>query len=429
MKKQKLDRTNAPEVFQNINIELNEPSLYVLNNKIPVYYLSSDNHDLICIQLIFKAGYAYNNINLQAEMTAAMLQKGTSKYSAYQIASEIDNYGAYLDITCQVDNAFVTLTCLKKNLKKLLPIVKSMISEATFREKEFKLYLHRNLQSFLTEEQKPKAIATKHFSKLIYGENTPYGTILESSDYDKIRIDCLSDFYINHYTPDNCTIIMSGPIDNTVLELLNENLGDFWKANSNKKSFVQINNPATGRTNIKRENALQSTIVIGKHVMPYQHPDYVQFNLLNIVFGGFFGSRLMKNIREDKGYTYGIYSKVILNQQASVFLIKVDTATETTEPTLKEIKNEIEIIKNELISEDELKLVKNYTIGNFMRSIDGVYNQAECFKDLFLRGSGLKMYVDNFKKLMLISPETLQATANKYLDLESMLTVVVGNVQ
>lgn len=428
MKQQLLDRTKAPEIFQSVDFELNEPELYLLDNQIPVYYLSSNKHELIRIKLIFDAGCAFNQIKLQAESTLAMLNKGTSKYSAYKTAAEIDNYGAYLKFDCRNDQSIITLTCLKKNLQKLLPIIRSMISEATFSKKEFKAYLTRSIQSFLTNEQKSKVIASKHFSKLIFGENTPYGAFLESSDFDKIQINNLIDFYHKHYTPNNCTILISGPVDNLILNLLNEYFGDFWKENSNKKSFIQENHPTSGLFNIKRTNALQSTIFIGNHIIPYQHPDYMAFKLLHIVFGGFFGSRLMRNIREDKGYTYGIYSTIHLYQQASIFLIKVDTATETTNLTIKEIEKEINIIKNELIAESELNLVKNYAIGNFMHSIDGVYNQTDCFTNLLFGNTGLKMYVENFKKMMHTSPETLQKIANQYLNFDSMLKVVVGNI-
>ena len=179
---------------------------------------------------------------------------------------------------------------------------------------------------------------------------------------------------------------------------------------------------------INKEESLQSGIRIGKLLIPKTHKDFPKLFLLNTILGGYFGSRLMTNIREDKGYTYGIGSGLSSNKKESTFFISTEVGSDYTKATVTEIEKEIEKLQKQLVSEKELDLVKNYLFGSFMRNFDGAFEAIDRFKAINELGMDYNYYEFLFSEIKTANSESIRETAKKYFNFDNMVKVVAGKL-
>ncbi len=429
MRQQNLDRTRAPKLSTSAALKTDEPAVKKLSNGMPLYLFPSPIHEALRLDIVIDAGSIWQHKKLTASTTIKMLREGTAQFSGGEISSKIDYFGAFIDLQASKDSAWISLYGLRKHLPNLLPLIKSMLSEASFRKRDFKLLNSRQKQSFLVNSQKPKQQARNAFNQLIFGPDTAYGQVAEAEDFDLLQNEDLHKFYQEKIYPEQAYAILSGPVDEAALKLIDEFIGFEWRAKGSKNMMKlgSAFNPAYHH--ILRPAALQSAVVTGKTIMLRSHQDYIPFLLLNTVLGGYFGSRLMANIREDKGYTYGINSQVVPMRHATVFMINTETGSTVTQAALSEIKSELTRLREEKIPEQELELVKNYLNGSYLRALDGVYNQAERFRSVRDQGLGMQFYSESLKRIQETSSEQLLQLAQQYLDPETMVTVVVGDEQ
>jgi predicted Zn-dependent peptidase len=357
-----------------------------------------------------------------------MLEEGTSKMTAAQIADAVDYYGAFLEVGVSQDHASVVLYTLNKHLKSTLSVVEDVIKNATFPEDELDTHLTNKKQKFHVNNQKVATVARKRFTELIFGEKHPYGINVQEADFEKIKRTDLIDFYRSFYRSGNCKIVLAGKIDDDVFSLLDEHFGanDWSSVNSLKKNTIEIISCKEREQLIFKEEALQSAIRIGKVLFNKTHPDFQSLQILNTVFGGYFGSRLMSNIREDKGYTYGVGSGIASLQNSGYFFISTEVGVDVCKNAINEIYFEMDRLRNELIPADELQLVKNYLLGTFLRSVDGPFAMADRFKGILEYNLGYDYFDKYIATIKGISASQLRDLANTYFDKESMIELVVG---
>jgi zinc protease len=411
---QTIDRKKSPAFNTVEKIEIIKASEQRLRNNIPVYSINAGTQELIKIEFLFSAGMYQQEIPLQAATVNTMLEEGTSKLNAAQIADRVDYYGAFLETGVSQDSASVVLYTLNKHLKSTLPVVEQIIKDSVFPQHELDTHIRNKKQTFLVNNQKVANVARKRFTELLFGEKHPYGINVKETDFDVINRSHLNDFYSRFYRSNNCKIIMAGKVDDDVLSLLDNHFGgNDWNSISDlgTKSLPIITS-AEREQLIVKEDAMQSAIRIGKVLFNKTHPDFQSLQILNTLFGGYFGSRLMSNIREDKGYTYGIGSGIASLQNSGYFFISTEVGVDVCKDAIKEIYFEMNRLREELVPEDELELVKNYLSGMFLRSVDGPFALAERFKGIMEYDLGYD-YFDRY-------------IANTYFDKNSMIELVVG---
>jgi zinc protease len=315
-------------------------------------------------------------------------------------------------------------------LPSTLPLLEELLKRASFPEHEFKTYIQNKRQKFLVDETKVATIARKKFTQILFGDAHPYGHYLVESEFEGINRNLFADFHGKAYTPDKCHIVVSGKMDPRLDDLLGTHFGGAdWKATAALVSVKAKIITDTQRIHyVERKDAVQNAIRIGRMLFNKTHSDYMGMQVLNTLLGGYFGSRLMSNIREDKGYTYGIGSGVVGLKQAGYFFISTEVGVAVCKDALKEIYIELARLRDEPVSVEELDLVKNYMLGTFLRSADGPFALADKFKGLYdynLDYSYYKKYVQTIKA---ITPAELQALANKYLRQEDLFELVVGKM-
>jgi zinc protease len=423
-----IDRKISP-AFKTIDtIEMIQASERQLTNKIPVYAINAGSQDLIKIEFLFSAGMFQQQRPLQAATVNTMLEEGTSKMNAAQIADAVDYYGAFLETSVSQDHASVVLYTLNKHLQRTLPIVEQVIKDAVFPQQELTTHLINKKQKFLVNKQKVANVARKRFTELLFGEKHPYGINVKDEDFSKISISVLNEFYKTFYKANNCKIILAGKVNEEIYKLLNDHFGgDDWRGTVNPTIVVPpVQTDHEKEHLVHMEDALQSAIRVGKVLFNKTHKDFQPLQILNTVFGGYFGSRLMSNIREDKGYTYGIGSGIVSLQNAGYFFISTEVGVDVCTNALHEIYFEMDRLREELITEDELQLVKNYLLGTFLRSVDGPFAMAERFKGILQYNLGYDYFNKYIATIKTVSASELRDLANKYLDKNSMIELVVG---
>lgn len=425
---QTIDRSIAPAFKAVEKIEMIHAAEKRLRNNIPVYAINAGTQELIKIEFLFGAGMYQQEMPLLAATVNSMLEEGTSKMSAAQIADAVDYYGAFLEVNIAQDHASVVLYTLNKHIKSTLPVVEQVIKDAVFPQAELDTHLQNKKQKFLVNNKKVATLARKRFSELIFGEQHPYGRDVKDADFDRISREDLLKFYGKYYRSDSCRIVLAGKVNDDIYKTLDDHFGgDDWKSNGNNaiRSF-NLDTSTEKQHLMFKEDALQSAIRIGKVMFNKTHADFHPMQVLNTVFGGYFGSRLMSNIREDKGYTYGIGSGLASLRHSGYFFISTEVGVDVCAKALKEIYFEMDRLREEQITEDELQLVKNYMLGTFLRSVDGPFAMADRFKGILEYGLGYDYFDRYVATIKSISASQLRELANQYLDKNSMIELVVG---
>lgn len=424
-----LDRKKNPEYKLIEQVNIIRATERRLDNGIPVFSINAGTQDLVKIELLFNAGMIYQSEALVASSTNAMLNEGTGKHTAAEIAEMIDYYGAFLETDAGQDFASVNLYTLNKHVGKVLPVLEEIIKTSNFPDTELGIYLQNKKQKFLVNSKKVDSIARKKFKELIFGSKHHYGYNVKLEDYNEIGREHLLYFYNRFYKSGNCRIIVAGKVTEEIIHLLNVHFGGSdWSSPMlpSQPDHSTIVSEKEKKHLIYKEDAVQSAIRVGKMLFNKRHPDYKALQVLNTALGGYFGSRLMMNIREDKGYTYGIGSGLVSLQHSGYFFISTEVGVDVCGKALDEIYNELERLRDEPIPGDEMMLVRNYIQGAFLRSVDGPFALAEKFKSIMEYGLGYDYFEQFLHTVKTISPVELQELAKKYLDPADMIELVVG---
>jgi zinc protease len=425
---QTIDRSIIPAYKAVEKIEMIHATEKRLANNIPVYSVNAGTQELIKIEFLFGAGMYQQSMPLQAATVNSMLEEGTSRRSAAEIADAIDYYGAFLEVSVAQDNASVVLYTLNKHLQSTLPVLEELIKDASFPQEELDTHLQNKKQKFLVNNQKVATVARRRFSELVFGAQHPYGRDVREPDFDNMSRERAMSFYSRFYRANNCRIILAGKIHDEVYPLLEAHFGkNDWNGESDLSvKTIPVKSVEQQEHLIYKEDALQSAIRVGKLMFNKTHEDFHPMQVLNTVFGGYFGSRLMSNIREDKGYTYGIGSGMVSLKHSGYFFISTEVGVDVCGNALKEIYYEMARLREELVTEDELQLVKNYMLGTFLRSVDGPFALADRFKGILEYGLGYDYFDRYVATIKGISASQLRVLANQYLEKESMIELVVG---
>ena len=407
-------------------IDIIEPEKIFLKNNIPVYVFKSDVN-ILKIKLVFNAGNYYQKLALQAFFTNKLLSEGTKKNNSKKIAEIFDYYGALLNFQSDVDNASVSMIVSKKNLNKLLPVFADLIINPIFPESEFNTQKDIILQNFNINNEKVATIAKNNFLQAIFGNNNFYGYKTTIDNFKNIKVENLKTFHKDFYTPKNCFIIVAGNVNIEDINLLDSFFSkDLWKGEKNIIPVLKTKSDESKIQHLEKKDALQTGIRIGKTMFKRTHTDDIGFRVLNMVLGGYFGSRLMTNIREEKGYTYGIYSSLVSLQEAGYFSISTEVGSPFYKKAIIEIYKEIIELQEHKVNENELILVKNYILGQFLKNIDGQLNYSNLFESIITFGLDTKYLYKYLEEVQNITSEKLLSLAQMYLNSETLYEVTVG---
>ena len=424
-----IDRLVAPPIKDAVEFDLRlKPYEYFeLDNGVPVYTINAGTQEVLQIELVFYAGNWFEQQRSIASTTNFMLKNGTGTRNAFQINEDFEYYGAYCSRGCYNETAVVNLSTLSKHLPELLPVVREMITDSIFPEEELAVYKQNSKQRLSVSLKKCDFVATRLIDASVYGEQHPYGTFTNAEDIDALETGKLKTFFQKYYLEGECVIFVSGKITPNLQQLLNENFG---KHAIRKPLFrvdpISIDAAIEKKYRVQNDpDGVQGAIRIARQFPNRHHPDFMKVMVLNTLFGGYFGSRLMSNIREDKGYTYGIHSYVQNHLQQTAWLISTEAGKDVCDATIGEVYKEMQLLREEVVGEEELSLVRNYLMGTILGDLDGPFQIMGRWKNLILNNLDDKYFYESIETIKHISAEELRELAKKYLMPEDFYELVV----
>ncbi|HEY0654022.1 MAG TPA: pitrilysin family protein [Chryseosolibacter sp.] len=417
-----LDRTIAPPYAQDSSFSLITPRIKKLGNGIDLVYIIGGAQDVLKIDLVFRAGRWYETKWGAAYFTAHLLSKGTTTKSSFQIAQLFDLYGAHLEVSPGLDYVSVSLYSLTKNIQPVLSLLKELLLEPSFPEKELEQAISIYTQNLKINLEKTSFLASKHFRATLFGENHPYGKELGEADVKALTSADLQEYFSSFR---DFTVFISGKIDNATEKFIDTTFQDFKKEAQQARAITRT--PSTpNHQEIEKEGSVQASIRLGAESLLRTHPDYTNVIFSSHILGGYFGSRLMKNIREEKGLTYGIYAAVHPLKHAGYFVIGADVNKENISITFEEIRKELKRLRTEPVPADELMTAKNHFIGSLQSEITTPFAHADKIKTLHLSNLPADYYQQMIKTVKNITTDQIIATADKYLNEERFFELAVG---
>lgn len=424
-----LQRNIAPEIIDAVdfNLHLKPAEHFTLDNGIKVYSINAGAQEVTMVELVFFAGNWYEDQNIVAATTNFLLKNGTSQRSAFEINDHFEYYGAYLNRNCFNETATVTLHCLNKHLNNALPVVAELITDSIFPEEELAIYKQNQRQRLEVNLMKCEFVANRQIDEYLYGIDHPYGKYTSVDAFEALERDELIGFYNQYYRNGQCIIFVAGKLSDDVNQQLNNVFGHLPLNQSAIKEKQHILQPAAGKKYniINDENGVQGAIRIARPFPNRHHPDFIKSQVLNNIFGGFFGSRLMGNIREDKGYTYGIHSHFQNHIHNSAWLVSTEAGRDVCAATLEEVYKEMKLLREELVDEDELLLVQNYMMGSILGDLDGPFQIIARWKNYILNNLTDDYFYNSINTIKTVTPEEIKDLAEKYLNPDEFYELLV----
>ncbi len=424
-----IDRKTAPKTRSVEKINFLPVSEHKLTNGIPVYLLNAGEQDVVKIDVIFEAGHWNCKNPLLADFTSRMLMEGSMQYTSAEIAEKFDYLGTFINFECGKHFASLQLYCLTQHVEQSLEVFQSYIKFPVFPENEFNIHLKNEQQQYTLARQKTEVLALETFYSTILGKNHPYGLFRKQDDFENLTIEQLKRHHLRYYNPANCKIVVSGKLPIAIVDLLNIYFGNNdWQIGQKTGNKKYKSAKIEGHKHIvKKKGAVQASIRLGKSLINKKHHDFQGVSILNVILGGYYGSRLMTNLRGKNALTYGVHSSVVSLLFSGVFSISANVNMDKIDLAIEQIISEVKILRSELVSDEELEMVKNYLSGEMLQAFDGALRISEIYAGLLNYELDFNYYKEYFKTLKTIDAETLRSLAIRYLDPESFVQVVVGD--
>ena len=361
-----------PPLITPREVDVPRAQRHTLPNGASLYAIPSDDFEVLRFTFVFRAGSSMQHAPFAASATANMLSEGSRDMTARQIAEQLDFYGSYFEVNVDRDYVYISFSSLSKFFAPTLEVAEQILLQPLFPE---------NLESL----------------------------------------------YRRLYTAENCLVVCSGRIGEEELQGIGALAEKLPRADRSATAEFPAPRSEAYRF-VERPDAVQSSLRVGRLLFTRTHPDFVGMQVVATVLGGYFGSRLMQNLRGEHGYTYGVGAAMVNFEREGYLGIAAQVGAEVTAPALREIYNEIERLRREPMPEEELSLVKNIMTGEVMRILDGPFGIADVTIENLLCGTNNGVIEENIRRIQAITPAEVQRLAVKYLRREDLITAVVGAV-
>lgn len=422
-----MNRKQAPALRPFRPVIPANPKTLRLPNKTPLFLFPDETTDIFYFGIVVPAGQRSHTHPLIPSLTGHMLSEGTEGYSAAALAEAIDYYGAYFIPDTGRDHAMLQMYSPTRHAVPVTDLLYEIFTSPSFPAGRLKLQIQQRLSQYRIDRQKVKTLAAEAFLSSIFGASHPYGKTLKEDDFRHLNKEQLVRFHSEFFQPSNAYYILGGNIPDAVIEMT----GKLFGSNTQKTSAGKIKIPAIPKSSGKQiyipvKGAVQSAIRVGFATINKRHEDYPLFQLLTTLLGGYFGSRLQKNIREEKGYTYGIGASLVSANDSGYFSISTEAGASVCQPALDEMYKEIDLLCNQPVGKAELLTVKKYMSGEFIRMFDGFTQNITAWRSAWDFGMDYSYFSRYYQKIMNATPAQLQEIARRYFIREQFHEVVAG---
>lgn len=424
-----IDRIKGPLVKEITVSSFPEFEQIRLSNGMDLYILNAGTQNIFKLDLVFHGGRRFETKSGVSRMCASIIREGIEGKNSEELSEYWDFYGAIIGTYSDLDTAGASLTSLNKHSTELLPNFIKIINQPSFPSDEIENKKKIFADKLTRELSKNDVIGYRELTELIYGSKHIYGYNTVPEDYAKITREDQIKHFEDFWGAGRGYAILSGKITKELKEEAIKHISSIRRAKVpyvKSEVFPISDFDEATKINIPTANKMQAAVKIGAVTLHRLDPDYSVFYLLVQILGGYFGSRLMKNLREEKGLCYNIYASIDRLKSSNYFYISADVDKNKLEVSLEEIKREIEFLKTTLVSDDELAMVKNYINGKILAGLDGPFRSSQLLKNYLSYELDFDQFRDFNERISQASPEQLMEVAKKYLDVEKMTQVIVG---
>lgn len=390
----------------------------------PLYALHNSTQGVVRVSFVFRAGTSYQRMPFSASAVVNTLSEGTARYTGKEIAEALDYVGSYYDANIDRDWSVVTFCSLRKFISQTLDIAEEVVLRPLFPDEEIASYCAKRKEQLHIQRSKPDQLSREEFGKALFGEEHPYGVTSSEECYDNLTPEILREFYRSHYTAASAFAVVCGDFGEEELSRVRDILEGLPTGTTPERDIPPAESKPYVRLDVK--GAVQSCIKVGVPLFPRSHPDFVALQVLATTMGGYYGSRLMQNLRERNGYTYGAYAAMINLDKSGYFVMSADVAREHTEAAIGEIFAEVERLCNEPVGEQELELVRKSIVGDVMRVFDGPFGAADVTIENIQNGER-NDYTERFlSEVATITPSRLMEVAKRHLQKNRFTVTIIG---
>ena len=419
-----MDRSIAPEISAKISLSTLPIEHVALDNGIKIDFINGGSQEILKIELIFDAGSKYQSKSLQASLAFDLILEGTKRLSGNDFTEAIDLLGGFLSTETTKDFGTVTLFVLNKYLKESMDLVIEMLSSPRIEEDDFNRLLKNSKNNFLINQEKTSYLSKQKLNERLFAGSV-YAGVADISSFDNLKYSDIVEFVNSNIVGSAFSTLVSGKVRHGDIETISLCFGSLSVVNQFDKVVSSSPDFKAGHYHIEKDNE-QCSLSIGKIMPSKNHPDTHKISFVNTILGGYFGSRLMQNIREDKGWTYGVSSSVFSFEDIASLMIGADVLKDKGFETIEEIKKEIIKLQTELVTDKELILLRNYLKGKLLKGFDGAFDQADRFFTINTFGLTWSFYDDYISTVETITAEEVKAIAIKYFSFDELVIVTAG---
>lgn len=421
-----LDRSVRPEPAPAKDIKFGEYKIYELDNGLKIIVVENDKLPRVSFSLVVdrnpivegdKAGYV--------SIAGSLLRQGTTNRSKDQLDEEVDFIGARLF----TGSSNVFASGLSKYEDEIVELLADVALNPAFPEEEFEKLKKQSLSGIESAKEDPSTLSSRLVNRSLYGAEHPYGELETEESLNKITLEDCKNYYNTYWAPNNTYITVVGDISpRKAKKLIKKHFGDWQRKEVPTSDYAAV--PTYNGTEVKiinRNSSVQTVLEIANTIdLKPGHEDAVKMRLVNQILGGGSIGRLFKNIREDKGYTYGAYSSYDTDRLVGSFSASASVRTEVTDSAVMEFIKEFKRLQNEPVSAEELQAAKNFIIGTFGTSLESPQTIARFALNIERYGLPKDYYESYLKKLDALNAEDVMATAKKYIKADQLVITAVG---
>ena len=420
-----IDRSIAPPVHEMHHLQLPVPQTEALSNGIDFYILKGGSQEVMQLSFTWQGGIAEARVPAIARLTSILMPEGTVSRSGAQISEALDFHGAMLRIVAEQHTTTLTVTVLSHMASDVLPIIEDVITHPVFDEQKFETFRGMEVQNLLLAQSKVSVLASEALDKLIKGNDNPCARIPTVEDIESLTVEDIRDFYRQLVTSDKCMVFLSGNFSDDIYIKVREMVESLpFRGKAMDMAVEPYRAEAPQTVVIGKPDAVQAAINIGIPAPPRSNPDYIPLRFAAIALGGYFGSRLMKNIREDKGYTYGIASYLLGSREGSYLTVTAQTDKSYVGDVIREVSHEIEALASAPMDNDELKRLRQHISMSLMEILDSPFAIMDHYKVIKSVGLPQGYFEHQVECLESLSADLIMEMARKYMLVPQMRIAV-----
>lgn len=423
------DRTQAPVQHPIAEIKLPTPRSGLLANGIPYHIIDNENLDLIHLIIQIRVGILHEPQKHLALFTYALLKESSKDHTSTEVADLLDFYGTHYSISETLDKTSIMISVPKKNIAKILPVIFDFISNPHYREENLEIYKNLKIKDLEYNSQKTDVRNTQLMLHAMFGNRYTAGQFSTKENLQAVTIPQMQAFHQETFCAENIKLYATGHIDLEVEGCITQLFAQISHGQRSAE-IVNLQIPADPSPLIyeKMANSVQSSITLCRPLFGYTDEERPDFSILSTVTGGYFGSRLMQNLRERNGYTYGISSGSVYFGDQSLFIINSDVNIKDTQAAIDACFEELERLQNEPVGDEELESVKNYIVGDLLRDVENSVSYLKKYAFWNYHGLDEKEFQNSLQHIHHIDAEKILFLSRKYFQHNKFTKVIVGEV-